>query len=122
MSQSEIGSINDYKQFSGSFVHSLIDTIQRADEQNRGRLKLAFPQLVAALEMSSWDKAPPDYPPEYNAIEGDPDRERWVKEARATYQDQDAAISFDDEPAVSTSKEGAYVAAWVWVAKEEVDA
>ena len=117
MSQPEIGSLNHYKQFSGSFVLSLIDTMQRADGENRKRLKRAFPQLVAALEMSSWDKAPPDYPPEYNAIEGDPDRERWVSTARAMYRDAD--INFDDAPAVSKSEEGAYVAAWVWVSKEE---
>ena len=117
------GSLNHYKQFSGSFVHSLIDTIQRADGENRERLKRAFPQLVAALEMSSWDKAPPNYPPQYNAIEGDPDRERWVDYARVLAKGwEDGTISFDDQPAVSKSYEGAYVAAWVWVSKDEVDA
>jgi hypothetical protein len=63
----EQGSIEWYLKYSGGFVHSLIYTIQKADTVNRGRLRLAFPQVVAGIEMDSSYKAPPGFAPEYNA-------------------------------------------------------
>ncbi len=63
----EEGSIEWYLNYSGGFVQSLIYTIQRADMVNRRRLRLAFPQVVAAIEMDNWYKAPPGFAPEYNA-------------------------------------------------------
>lgn len=63
----ERGSIEWYMAHSGDFVRSLIHTIRRADVYNRERLRQAFPQVVAAHEMPSWYKAPPGFPPQYNA-------------------------------------------------------
>ena len=64
------GSIEWYLKHSGGFVTSLIATIQRADTINRERLRRAFPQVVAAIEMRSWYKAPPGFEPNYNADRG----------------------------------------------------
>lgn len=125
MSQPEVGSLNHYLLYSGGFVNNLLRVAKTADEENKNRLRRAFPQVVAAFEMRNWDEAPPDYPPEYNAVEGDPDRERWIAKAVEEYHNPltggDGSIDFDDNAAVSRSKEGAYVAAWVWVSRETIE-
>jgi hypothetical protein len=63
----EEGSIEWYLKYSGGFVTALIRCIQVADMQNRERLRLAFPQVVAAIEMDSWFDAPPGFGPRYDA-------------------------------------------------------
>lgn len=51
----------------GSFVKALARCIQIADSDNRERLRLGFPQMVAAFEMYSWFDAPPGFDPRYTA-------------------------------------------------------
>lgn len=60
------GSIYWYMKYSGGFVNSLVDTIQRADMPNRGRLRQVYPQVVAAMEMPDWNEAPPNFEPRYD--------------------------------------------------------
>jgi len=64
------GSFGKYIWHSGDFVTSIAISIQRADPENRERLRLAFPQMVAAFEMASWDEAPPGFAPHYQARGG----------------------------------------------------
>lgn len=66
MSEPQQGSIEWYLKYSGGFVQSLVGTIQRADMQNRERLRQAFPQVVAAVEMPNWNDAPPNFEPRYD--------------------------------------------------------
>jgi hypothetical protein len=63
----EEGSIEWYLKYSGGFVTALIRCIQVADMQNRERLRLAFPQVVAAIERQSWMEAPSAFEPRYDA-------------------------------------------------------
>ena len=44
----------------------------------------------------------------------DPDHEYFVSQARKDYTSE-GEIEIDSEPIVSSSEEGAYVQAWVWV-------
>jgi hypothetical protein len=62
----EEGSIEWYLKYSGGFVTRLIRCIQVADMENRERLRLAFPQVVAAIETQTWMEAPPGFEPRYN--------------------------------------------------------
>jgi len=61
------GSFNKYLFHSGSFVTGMARAIQCADPVNRARLRLAFPQMIAAIEHHDWDEAPPGFAPRYNA-------------------------------------------------------
>lgn len=61
------GSFSKYLNFSGDFVTTIAIGIQRADPSNRARLRLGFPQMVAAFEHHNWDEAPPGFEPRYNA-------------------------------------------------------
>lgn len=63
----EQGSAHWYLFRAGDFVKTQAVAIQRADAINRERLRLAFPQMVAAFEASDWDKPPPCFIAEYNA-------------------------------------------------------
>lgn len=60
------GSFNHYLRMSGGFVTTLAQAVARADGVNKERLRLAFPQVVAAWEMQDWDKAPDAFLPMYN--------------------------------------------------------
>jgi hypothetical protein len=62
------GSFYKYLLFSGDFVTTMARAIQCADPVNRARLRLAFPQMVAAFEHRSWDEAPPGFAPNYQAV------------------------------------------------------
>ena len=52
------GSFYRYLQESGGFVTHIAETIARADEANLARLKLSYPQMVAAHAMKNWDDVP----------------------------------------------------------------
>lgn len=64
--RAEEGSANWYLFRAGDFVKTVALAIQRADPMNRERLRLAFPQMVAAFEAEDWDKPPPGFAAEYN--------------------------------------------------------
>jgi len=66
----EEGSFEKYLRFSGDFVTLIAKAIQHADPVNRKRLRLAFPQMVAAFEHHSWCEAPPAFAPHYDAERG----------------------------------------------------
>lgn len=48
-------------------MRHLVQTMQRADGHNFERLRQAFPQVAAALEVGSWYEAPPGFEPRYDA-------------------------------------------------------
>ncbi|MGA2833372.1 MAG: hypothetical protein ABSE55_09900 [Terracidiphilus sp.] len=43
----------------------------------------------------------------------------YVAQARRQYSTSTSDLEIDDEPQVSFAENGAWVAAWVWVAQEE---
>jgi hypothetical protein len=45
----------------------------------------------------------------------------YIAQARKQYTASTSDLEIDDEPQVSISKDGAWVAAWVWVPREEID-
>ena len=62
------GSFNHYLGYSGGFVTTIALAIQKADQQNQARLKVAFPQMVAAFQMGNWNHAPEGFSsPQYGA-------------------------------------------------------
>ena len=67
MEQYKPGSFNWYLFKSGSFVTTMANAIQRADGENKERLRLAFPQMCAAHDCPSWDTVPEGFDPKYNA-------------------------------------------------------
>ena len=67
-SEAERGSVEHYRRYSGSFINSFLTCYGNADHDNRARLARAFPQMAAAMEMDSWTKAPPNFPPDPFAI------------------------------------------------------
>ena len=56
-----------YLRQSGSFVTAMANAICRADKANLERLRLAFPQMIAAWEMPCWFHTPPGFEATYNA-------------------------------------------------------
>lgn len=93
--KAEEGSLEWYLTYSGSFVRALIRAIQVADPRNRERLRLAFPQVVAALEMHDWHDAPPGFEPRYDADQPATDltkegEERLLADVMAVPPDTDA--------------------------------
>ena len=51
-------------------------------------------------------------------------RDRLIKKYRKTAKkvyEEDGCIEIDDDAEVSSSEDGAYIAAWVWIGKEEID-
>jgi len=65
--RAEEGSGNWYLFRAGDFVKTVALAIQRADLPNKERLRLAYPQMLAAFEAKNWDKPPEGWVPEYNA-------------------------------------------------------
>ena len=63
------GTFDRYLHQSGSFVTHMAHAIQCADPINLELIRDAFPQMVAAKEMRSWDEAPERFEPQYNAIQ-----------------------------------------------------
>jgi hypothetical protein len=61
------GSFNWYLFMSGEFVTLMAKAIQRADGDNKERLRIAFPQMCAAHDCYSWDEVPKGFDPKYNA-------------------------------------------------------
>ncbi len=61
------GSFNHYLHNSGGFVTTIALAIQKADQQNHERLRGAFPQMVAAQQMPTWDEVPEGFKPQYDA-------------------------------------------------------
>jgi len=45
--------------------------------------------------------------------------EEYISRAREEYAETSDAIQIDDEPLVTVTEDGAWVAAWVWVGKDE---
>ena len=70
----EYGSWNYHKHPTshGSFVRAAMEAIKLADDVNVERLRLAFPQLVAAKQERDWNKAPEGF------IHGDYNEDRQV--------------------------------------------
>ncbi len=66
----ERGSVEFYREYSGSFVKSFLRCYAQADQDNRQRLARAFPQMAAAFEMDSHTKAPAGFPPDPFAEQG----------------------------------------------------
>jgi hypothetical protein len=44
----------------------------------------------------------------------------YIAQARKQYTVSASDLEIDDEPQVSITKDGAWVAAWVWVPREEI--
>ena len=63
----ELGSFNWYLDRSGGFVTHLAEAVCRADRGNKERLRLAYPQVVAAWETEDWNIAPGGFFPSYDA-------------------------------------------------------
>jgi hypothetical protein len=61
------GSFNWYLFHSGDFVKTMARAIQKADGDNKARLRKAFPQMCAAHDCHSWDDIPEGFLPVYNA-------------------------------------------------------
>lgn len=62
------GCFNWYLEMSGSFVTAMAQAIQRADTDNKGRIRKAFPQMIAAYECNCWENVPEGFDKnEYNA-------------------------------------------------------
>ena len=61
------GSFNWYLFNSGSFVTTIAKAIQLADKDNLEKLRSAFPQMVAAFELSTWDSVPEGFESKYNS-------------------------------------------------------
>ncbi len=53
---------------SGGFTQIIATAIERADPVNIELLRIAYPQMVAAYEMTDWSQAPPGFEPRYNAM------------------------------------------------------
>jgi hypothetical protein len=60
------GCFEKYLHASGDFVTAMAKAICRADNDNLERIRLAFPQMVAAHECHSWFDAPEGFEPKYN--------------------------------------------------------
>jgi hypothetical protein len=45
--------------------------------------------------------------------------EEYISRARIQYAETTEDIQIDDDPAVTVTEDGAWVAAWVWVGKDE---
>jgi hypothetical protein len=82
MADENPGSFNFYLYKSGLFVTTMAQAIQHADQENKERIRKAFPQMVAAHECRSWDDVPFNFKPVYNsdAQEFLNDQGQWVKE------------------------------------------
>jgi hypothetical protein len=61
------GSFNWYLFHSGSFVTTVAKAIQLADADNLEKLRLVFPQMVAAFELRTWDSVPEEFESNYNS-------------------------------------------------------
>lgn len=61
------GSFNKYLWHSGRFVTAMAHAIASADKYNFEKIRQIFPQMVAAYECSSWQIAPENFDPVYNA-------------------------------------------------------
>ena len=64
------------------------------------------------IERHSIDPLPCDLPEET--------QKALVEQARENYQRSDNDVDIDDNPAISDSEEGAFVAAWVWVSWSDI--
>ena len=72
----ERGCFNQYLYEAGDFVTTLARTMQLADPDNIERLRVAYPQMVAAHDCQSWNTVPDGFEPVYNA-RGEQKIQRW---------------------------------------------